>query len=101
MKTVPVEVDRVLQLHGVHVPLPCRLLNKRHALLHPGLATANIHSVSMVAGPWVLRSQSTMSDARTCLASTVEEVAEELRTSFPMFPIFVRGRKVVHLAGGG
>jgi hypothetical protein len=48
------------------------------------------------------RTQSTMSDGRSAVAppSSVEEVAaEQLRTSQRLFPIFVKGRKVVHLVG--
>jgi hypothetical protein len=50
------------------------------------------------------RTQSTMSDGHSCpaLPSTVEEVAaEEVRTSQRLYPIFVKGRKVVHLVRHG
>lgn len=48
------------------------------------------------------RTQSTMSDGQSAIPSTVEEVAaEELRATQQLFPIFIRGRKLVHLVRHG
>jgi hypothetical protein len=48
------------------------------------------------------RSESTLSDGRSSMPSTVEEVAAlELTHKSRLFPIFVRGRKVVHLVRHG
>ena len=83
---------RVDSLGGEDITLSPGELGGSQYIMSPGDALANTLS----------RSESTVSDGQSALPSSVEEVAAlELRQPQRLYPIFVKGRKIVHLVRHG
>ena len=83
---------RVDSLGGEDITLSPGELGGSQYIMSPGDSLANTLS----------RSESTVSDCQSALPSSVEEVAAlELRQPQRLYPIFVKGRKIVHLVRHG